>query len=196
MAGLVEGRDPLVLRRDHVLALRAEDDLVERGVEILGVDGRLVLAGGQQRGLVDQVGQVGPAHADGAPGDPFEVDVGGQRHVADVDLEDLEPALLGGPIDGDVAVEPARAQQGRIEDVGPIGRGQDDHALARREAVHLGQDLVERLLALVVAAAQARAADPADRIDLIDEEDAGAVLLGRLEHVADAAGTRRRRTSG
>ena len=74
--------------------------------------------------------------------------------VAGVDLEDLEPALLGRPIDGDVAVEPAGAQQGRIEHVGPVGRRQHDHALAGREAVHLGQDLVERLLALVVAAAQ------------------------------------------
>ena len=96
--------------------------------------------------------------------------------------------LLGRPVDGDVAVEPARAEQGGVEHVGPVGRGQDDDALVGREAVHLGEDLVERLLALVVAAAEAGAADPADGVDLVDEQDAGAVLLGRLEHVADPAG--------
>ena len=79
-------------------------------------------------------------------------------------------------------------KQRRVENVGPVGRRQHDHALARREAVHLGQDLVERLLAFVVAAAQPRAADPADGVDLVDEQDAGAVLLGRLEHVAHPAG--------
>ena len=36
-------------------------------------------------------------------------------------------------------------------------------------------------------AAEPGAADPADGIDLVDEEDARAVVLRRLEHVADAA---------
>src|SRR5262249_3933928 len=63
-----------------------------------------------------------------------------------------------------------------------------DDALAGRKAIHLGQDLVEGLFALVVAATEPRAADATDGIDLIDEEDARAVLLGRLEHIADAAG--------
>ncbi len=44
-----------------------------------------------------------------------------------------------------------------------------------------------RLLALVVAAAQARAAVAADGVELVDEEDARAVLLRLLEHVAPAA---------
>ena len=157
VADLVVGGQPLVLLGDDLLALRPHDDLVARGVEVAHVDLVLVLAGGQQRGLVDEVGQVGAAHPDGPPGDAVEVDVGVERDVAGVDLEDLEPALLGRAVDGDVAVEPAGAQQGGVEHVGAVGRGQDDDALVGREAVHLGQDLVERLLALVVAAAEARA---------------------------------------
>ena len=58
----------------------------------------------------------------------------------------------------------------------------------RLEAVHLDQQLVERLLALVVAAAEACAAMAADGVDFVDEDDAGRVLLGLLEHVAHAAG--------
>ena len=56
------------------------------------------------------------------------------------------------------------------------------------EAVHLGEHLVERLLALVVAAAEAGAALAADRVDLVDEDDRPAHLAGLLEQVADAAG--------
>src|SRR5271165_1682203 len=37
--------------------------------------------------------------------------------------------------------------------------------------------------------AQPGASDPADGIDLVDEQDARTVFLGRLEHVANAAGT-------
>ena len=58
----------------------------------------------------------------------------------------------------------------------------------RLEAVHLHQELVQRLLALVVAAAQAGAAVAADGVDLVDEDDAGRVLLALLEEVAHAAG--------
>jgi hypothetical protein len=82
----------------------------------------------------------------------------------------------------------SRAQQGRVEDVGAVGRGDEDHAGAGVEAVHLHQQLVERLLALVVAAAHAGAAVPADGVDLVDEDDAGAVLLRLLEQVAHPAG--------
>ncbi len=42
------------------------------------------------------------------------------------------------------------------------------------EAVHLGEDLVERLFALVMTAAEPRASDPADGVDLVDEQDARA----------------------
>ena len=56
------------------------------------------------------------------------------------------------------------------------------------EAVHLDEQLVERLLAFVVAAAHACAALTADRVDLVDEDDARAVLFGLLEHVAHAGG--------
>ena len=54
---------------------------------------------------------------------------------------------------------------------------------------------VERLLAFVVAAAESMAAMAADRVDFINEDEAGRILLSLLEHVADAAARRRRRTS-
>jgi hypothetical protein len=57
-----------------------------------------------------------------------------------------------GPIDDDMAIEAARAQQRGIEHFRPVGRGHDDHAFAGIEPVHLGQKLVQRLLALLVRA--------------------------------------------
>ena len=88
----------------------------------------------------------------------------------------------------DAAVEAARAQERRVEHVGPVGRGDEDDALVRLEAVHLDEQLVQRLLALVVTAAEAGAAVAADGVDLVDEDDAGRVLLALLEQVAHAAG--------
>src|SRR4029077_6257886 len=86
------------------------------------------------------------------------------------------------------AVETTRAQQRGVEHVGPVGGRDQDDALVGLEAVHLDQQLVEGLLALVVAAAEARAAMASDRVDLVDEDDAGRVLLPLHEEVAHARG--------
>ncbi len=56
------------------------------------------------------------------------------------------------------------------------------------EAVHLDKELIERLLALVVATAETGAAMAADGVDLVDEDDARGALLALLEHVAHARG--------
>ena len=113
---------------------------------------------------------------------------GGQRLAARVHGQDGLATLPVRTVDDDLPVETPRAQQRRVEDVGPVGRGHDDDALVGLEAVHLHQQLVEGLLALVVTAAQAGAAMAADGVDLVDEDDAGLVLLGLVEEVTDAAG--------
>ena len=121
-------------------------------------------------------------------GELVEVDRLGERLAAGVHLEDLRAALAVGAVDHDLAVEAAGAQQRRVEDVRPVGGGDEDDVVLHLEAVHLDEQLVERLLALVVAAAQAGAAVAADGVDLVHEDDAGGVLLGLLEQVAHARG--------
>src|SRR5690606_2017508 len=78
--------------------------------------------------------------------------------------------------------------QGRVEHVGTVRRGDEDDPLVALEAVHLDEQLVQRLLALVMTAAEPGATVPAHRVDLVDEDDAGRVLLALLEEVAHAAG--------
>ena len=89
----------------------------------------------------------------------------------------------------DLAVEAARAAAGR-------GRGCRAGwwppiitmpSVASKPSIS-DEHLVERLLPLVVAAAEAGAALAADGVDLVDEDDRPAHLAGRLEQVADPAG--------
>src|SRR5690606_21525856 len=92
------------------------------------------------------------------------------------------------PVDDDLAVEAAGPQQRRVEDVGPVGGRDEDDAGAGVEPVHLDEQLVEGLLALVVAAAHAGTAVAPDGVDLVDEDDGRRVLLRLFEQVAHAAG--------
>src|ERR1700733_691956 len=103
-----------------------------------------------------------------------------------MDFENLLAAANVGQRHDHLTIETARTQQRRIEHIGAVGGRDDNDALVALETIHLDQQLVQGLLALVVAAAQACAAMPADGVDFIDEDDARSMLLGLLEHVAYA----------
>ena len=120
-------------------------------------------------------------------GEHLEVDALGERLALRVHLEDALAALEVGRVDADLAVEAAGTQQRGVEDVGTVRRRDEDDVRLRVEAVHLDEELVQRLLALVVPAAEAGAAVAADRVDLVDEDDGRRVLLGLVEEVAHAA---------
>ena len=103
-----------------------------------------------------------------------------------MDAQDLLAALQVGQSDDDLTVEPTGTHQRMVKDVRAVRRSDHDDPFVRTEAVHLDEQLVERLLALVMPAAQTGAALAADGIDLVDEDDAWGVLLRLLEQVAHA----------
>lgn len=97
-----------------------------------------------------------------------------------MNLQDVQPPLLDvGPVHQHLAVEAAGTQQRLVEDFGAVGGGEDDQPDRAVEAVHLREQLVEGLLALVVAADAARAAQ---RIELVDKDDGRCLLAGQLAH--------------
>ena len=107
-----------------------------------------------------------------------------QFYLPGVHAEDGLAAGQVGQFHGDAAVEAAGAQKRGIERIRAVGGREYDHALVGVEAIHLGQKLVERLFALVVAADHAAVALFADGVDLVDEDDAGRFLRRLLEQIA------------
>src|SRR5690606_39840410 len=93
--------------------------------------------------------------------------------------EDLLPPAHIGPADVHLAVETTGTHERRVEHVGTVRRGDHDDVGVVVKAVHLDEDLVQRLLALVVPAAQASAAHPAYRVDLVRSEEHTSELQSR-----------------
>ena len=181
--------DTLLVRRDHARpAFGSGDDALDRALDLRHPDLREPVPRREQRGFVEQVREIGTGHARRATRDDVEVDTFGERLVATVHAQDPLAPLEIGSVDDDLAIESARAQQRGIEHVGPVRRRDEDHAGADVETVELDEQLVQRLLAFVVAAADARAALPADRVDLVDEDDRAPRGLRVLEQVAHARG--------
>ena len=65
-------------------------------------------------------------------------------------LEDFLPFLEFREIDMDLTVEPSGSHQGLVEDVSTVRRCEDDDSAVGVESVHLGEELVEGVLPLVV----------------------------------------------
>ena len=155
---VVRAGDALVLGHRQRSALDAHQHLVARLVEIGVGDRRPPALDREERRLVHQVRQIGAREARRAARDLPQIDFRIERHLPAVDAEDLLAALHVGRADRHLAIEPARTQQRRIENVGTVRRRDDDDALVGGEAVHLDQQLVQRLLALFVAERVAAAA--------------------------------------
>ena len=178
VAGLVV-RDPhLLVRAEEPLPLLgAGDQAFDPFLEFRLADVVLAPPRRQKRGLVDQVRQVGADEPGSHGGDLTEVEAVGQGDDPGVDLEDLLAADEVGTVDDHLAVEPTGTDQGGVERLGAVGGGQKDDAAVGVEAVHLDQELVEGLVALVVSARSPRASGLADGVEFVDEDQAGGLGL-------------------
>jgi hypothetical protein len=90
-----------------------------------------------------------------------------------VDAEDLFPAPRVGVRDGDLPVESTGPKERRVEHVRPVGRREHHDARRLVEAVHLDEELVQRLVGVGRCRVVGAPALSAERVDFVDEDDAG-----------------------
>src|SRR5262245_36196138 len=103
-----------------------------------------------------------------------------------MDLQNALSTFQVRSIHDDLSIESPGSQQRRIENVRPIGGRDENDSVIRLEAIHLDQQLIERLLTLVVSAAETGAAMPPDGVNFVDEDDARRMRLALLEQIAHA----------
>src|ERR1700730_4398052 len=121
--------------------------------------------------------------------DRLPLDVRRERNLADMHLEDALAADDVRVRHHDLAVEAAPAPKRRIEHIETVCRRDQDDAHIGLETIHLDEELIQGLFALVISSTEPGTTTPPDGVDFIDEDDAGRTLLGLRKHVADAAGT-------
>ena len=83
------------------------------------------------------------------------------------------------------AVKPSRTKQRRVERFRTVGSSQNDNALRTIKAVHLGQQLVQRLFPFVIAAHLSAVTLFADGVDFIDKDDTGSLFVGLFKQIPD-----------
>ena len=112
----------------------------------------------------------------------------GNRYLAHVHSQDLLATAHVRQRHDDLPIETTRTQQRGIEYVGTVRRGDNDDAVVAFETIHLDEQLVQGLFALVVTTAESGATVTADCVDLVDENNTRRMLLRLFEHVTDTRG--------
>ena len=190
MAGFMVRGDPSFLIA-HLMALsfRSVADFFAGLFQIGHGDRLSVLTGSQKGCFIQHVRKIGPCEARDFLCDGIEIDIRFQRLILRMDTQDRKTASEVRTADDDTAVETARTQKRRIEDIRTVRRSEGDDAFVRAEAIHLDQELVQRLFSFVVSAAEAATSLTAHCIDFIDEYDAWCILLCLGKEVTDTGST-------
>jgi hypothetical protein len=103
-----------------------------------------------------------------------------------VNLEDAETTIQVRSRHHDASVETTWSHERWIEYVWTVGSRDEDNALVALETIHLNEELVERLLTLIVTTTHASTTVTTYGIDLIDEDDTRSVLLTLNEEVTNS----------
>ena len=186
---LVVGRPLPVLGLEHDPARRAEQDLLERVGEVRHLDLVVLAAGGEQRRLVGEVGQVGAHHPGRRRRQGLEIDVVGQRQRPGVDLEDLAapgPCPAAAPRLGGRSA-PGGAGQGRGSPAGWWRRCTTTACVDSKPSisVRIWSSVCSRSSLAPVMPAEPWRERPIG-VELVDEDDRRRGLLGLGEQVAHA----------
>ena len=185
VADLVIRDNPALLRvHDTVFLLLADKHLLDCLEQILLRNVFPVLLDGVDGRLVDHVRKIAPHRAARCKCDRVQIDCLVHLHILGMHLENRLTAFQIRPVHDNSSVKTARAQQCLVQNLRTVCRAKNQNSLRGVEAVHLGEQLIERLFALFVSAAVLGVTASADRVDLIDEDDAGRVLRCFLEQVA------------
>ena len=185
---VIRGELPLLVLHDHRLPFGAHHHLVLRILEIGHVDLLVVAPRGEQSTFVHEIREIRSRHSRSSARERGDIHILRHRLVADVHAKNsLAPAQIR-QIDYDLSIEAAGPHEGGIENIRPVRGSDQDDAFVRLEAVHLHQQLIERLFALVVTAAQTGPTVAADGVDFVDEDDARSVSLALFEQIANATG--------
>mmetsp|Transcript_14900 Transcript_14900/g.21069 ORF Transcript_14900/g.21069 Transcript_14900/m.21069 type:complete len:257 (-) Transcript_14900:853-1623(-) len=190
MTGFVVGNKFLLLRNLVTsLLFKTNHDTVNRTIDLFPSNGGLLGTGGSNGGFVHKVLKLGSRETGGTTGDGFKIDIGFQRLTTGVDTKDTSTSLEVGKIDSDLAIETSRTEKGLVKNIDTVSGGNGDNSWVSIETIHLNKDLVNSLFTFIVTSGVTSTTLTTNSINLINEDNAGSILLCLSEDITDTGST-------
>ena len=184
MSCLMECRDTLFfIGYDPALFLGADPYFDEGSLNIFLLQVYPVFLSCQDCRLIQEIFKIRSCKSGSRLRDLLKVNILAKRFPFRMNFQDLFPSLYIRPAYHNLPVKAAGAQDCRIQDIYTVGSGHYDDSFIDAEAVHLYQQLVQRLLSLIMSAAHSRPAASRHGINLINENNAWRILLRFFEQI-------------
>lgn len=100
----------------------------------------------------------------------------GDWRLPEVSFEDCHTGFLIGQWDVDKLVQTARPEDGRVDDIRPVGGADDEDVLLTGHAIHFSQDLVNDAVGRSTAITHASTTGFSNGVQLIKEQHTGGSL--------------------
>ena len=139
--------------------------------------------------FVHEVCKICTAHARSGTRHCVKVDVCSETLVGGVHLQNGKALFIFRKRHHNLAIESARTQQGRIQDVWAVCCSKNHDAFCCFKTVHLSQHLVESLFTFIVTAAKSGATLATNGINFVNEDDGLAHFACLLKEVSYATCT-------
>ena len=183
---VIRGDKTLFVAHHSSTPLRSGHHSIHSFIKELVGDFCCVLTSCQKCCLVENVGEVGSGETGSFPRKYCQVHTLRHGLTFGVNFQNLLATLHVRCIHLNLAIKTTGAQQCWVQNVRPVGRGNQNNVRLGVKTVHLHQKLVEGLLTLIVASAHASPTVTPHRIDLINEDDGGCIFLGLSKEVSHA----------
>ncbi len=175
---------PLFLTHNAVFLFLTHQHLLHRIEKIFLGDTASSHLHGVDRRLVYHICQIGTYGSAGCQRNFIKVHRIIHQHILRMYFQDFHTPFEIRLIHNDPPVETSRAKQRLIQNLRSVSRRQNNNAALSVKSVHLGKQLVQRLLPLLISAAVLGIPASSDRVNLIDEHDTGRILLRFPEQVS------------
>ena len=179
-------RDSLlrVLVHNEALALGTSHNALH-GLGDLGLrDNLLVATSRQKSAFVHEVRKVGARKARRERRHALQVHVRTQGFALCMHFQNALAALYIGRVHHNLAVEATRAQQRRVQNIHAVRGGNKHHGVVLVKAVHFNKQLIQRLLAFIMAATHTSTTLTTNGVNLVDEDNGRTCLFCLIKQVA------------
>src|SRR6516164_2433102 len=188
---MIGGSPPLLFAEHPALLLDPSNNPLDGCGEVVKRHLFGIAPGRSNGSLVNQVCKIGASKACRQAGDLVQVDILASLDLLDVNAEDGQPPRFVGAVNQHLSIESPSPKQGGVQNFRSICCRQQNNAGTRIETIELGQQLVECLFLLVMAAENTSNPATTKRVQFVDENDAWrglSCLLKKVPHTrcADA----------
>lgn len=185
MKGIMIGGISILLRSNGGKELRKNNDIVIGIIELMNGKEEIVEERGNEGGLVEEVGKIGKGEERSKEWEKIEIKIGWKRKIEKMKIENMLEEENIRVRKKEMKVEKEWKKERRIKKVGKVGGRNKDDRLIGLKKVNIEKKMVESMLEIVIEEEKKGEKMKEKRIDLIDEDNEGRIIIGMLKNIEE-----------